>query len=57
MTRTDHAPIPDSLEVIHDLIELLDVLFGESNVEGSDVFSETEDPGLVSPSQAIQVTY
>jgi len=57
MTRIDHAPVPNSLEVIHNLIELLDVLFGESNVLGSDVFAETGAQGLAGTPQEIHGTY
>lgn len=45
MTRIGHAPIPDGFEVIHDIIELLYVLLGEGNIQGFDIFAETEDPG------------
>lgn len=30
MIRIDHSPVPNSLDIIHILIELLDVFFGES---------------------------
>ena len=42
--RISHPPIPNSLEVIHDLIELLDVIFSKGYVQGSDIFTETGEP-------------
>lgn len=41
MRRISHPPIPNSLKVIHDFIELLDVIFGKGYVQGSDIFAET----------------
>ena len=57
VTSIDHAPVPNNLEGIHNLIELLGLLFGESNVQGSDVFAETGDPGSVGTPRTIQDTY
>lgn len=42
--RISRPPIPNSLEVIHDFIELLDVIFSKGYVQGSDVFTEAGRP-------------
>jgi hypothetical protein len=51
--RIGHPPIPDSLEVIHNFIELLDVIFGKGYVQGSDVFAETGDPASAGTPQEL----
>ena len=51
--RISHPPIPDSLEVIHDFIELLDVIFSQGHVQGSDVFTETGEPASAGTPQGL----
>ena len=52
--RTSHPPIPDSLEVIHDFIELLDVLLSQGYVQGSYVFTKTGEPASAGTPQGLE---